>query len=233
MAKRCLLIFGPFRSGTSLLARIMACLGYASGPIEELFAPSPWNPAGYMQRPDITLFNTRVIERAGGTIAVPSSPEHIAHSVPSDMRCSIDLEWMQALNRVFIKDPRLCATALYWIRCGMLDGFEIELLHISRDIESTARSCLSHYDVKAYVHGTASQARATIKIYDDYAGWLLRNMPFHSQHVNYEDFLLEPTAVVRRLASFAECHDAQKITAALAATKAGHSSMSKEGELPL
>lgn len=233
MSKRCLLIFGPFRSGTSLLARIMACLGYASGPLEDLFAPSPWNPAGYMQRPDVTLFNTRVIEHAGGSIAVPPSPEHIVRSVPSEMRRSIDLDWTQPSSRVLIKDPRFCATALYWIKSGLLDGFEIELLHISRDIENTARSCLSHYDVKRYVHGTLSQARTTIKLYDNYAEWLLRNVRHRSLHVHYEDFLLEPAATVRRLASFAECRDGQALTAALAATEDGQSVMSGEGEPPL
>lgn len=210
----------------------MACLGYSTGPSHELFAPSPWNPEGYIQRPDVTLFNTRVIEDTGGTITKPRSPEQIANSALKDIRCTINLEWTRGLSRVLIKDPRFCATGLYWIMRGIPDGFDIELLHISRDIESTARSCLSHYDVKEYVDSSLHQAHETVKLYDDYAAWLLRNVPQRSLHVKYEDLLLEPLAAVRRLASFAECGDEGAVKSALAATKAGHSLIPTEGELP-
>lgn len=233
MKRRCLFILGPFRSGTSLLARVMSCLGYSTGPRDDLFEPTDWNPAGYIQRPDITAFNTRLIQRAGGSVAEPPNPNKIVSAVPDSAKDEIKLAWTRREGVLLLKDPRFSVTAQYSIRNQMVPDSDCEILHIPRTFDSAVRSCLLHYDVKQYVQHSADQALKTLQLYDEYAAWHVRTMNVHSTHVLYEDLLSRPIDTIERLAEFARCDDVRLIARAVDATKVGQSRIPTDSDYPL
>lgn len=192
-----------------------------------------WNPAGYIQRPDITAFNTRLIQRAGGSVAVPPDPNQIVSAVPDSVKHEINLAWTRREGAVLLKDPRFSVTAQYWIRSQMVPESDFEILHISRRFDSAVRSCLLHYDVKEYVQHSADEALKTLQLYDEYAAWHVRTMNVHSTHVSYEDLLSRPIDTIERLANFARCDDVRLIARAVDATKVGQSRIPTDSDHPL
>jgi len=124
------------RSGSSLLAGMLAKNGFDVGPAEELLAPKPDNPKGFWERKDVIELNERII---GG--------EHNSHLVPrlereSELskelqKCIEDLAGELSNNSVtLLKDPRFCITLKYWM--PYLDNPKIVFLH--RDPMEVAKS---------------------------------------------------------------------------------------------
>ena len=61
---RMLLVLGPHRSGTSLTARMLECLGAVN--LNKLVPPQPDNPKGYFEDSEVNFFNQETLLPALG-----------------------------------------------------------------------------------------------------------------------------------------------------------------------
>jgi hypothetical protein len=219
----CFVVTGPFRSGTSLVARLLSTLGASPGPAEALYEPSDWNPAGYIQRPDITAFNKRLIAQAGGHDGDPGTPEAIAAAASARDFAALDLGWMRRPGPMVVKDPRFCFTLLTWLRLGAFGDRDVRLIITSRQPADMIRSALSHYDVKHYCGNTSEGARRTLDAYAAGADWHAAHAGLAAMTVRYETLDQEPAQAVEALAAFMGVTDAGTIAAAKAACGRGRS----------
>lgn len=219
----CFVVTGPFRSGTSLVARLLGTLGASPGPAEELYEPSDWNPAGYIQRPDITAFNKRLIAQAGGHDGDPGAPEAIAAVASARDFAALDLGWMRGPGPVVVKDPRFSFTLLTWLRRQAFGDREVRLVVTSRQPADMIRSALSHYDVKHYCGNTPEGARRTLDAYGAGADWHAAHAGLAVLAVRYETLDQEPARAVDALAAFMGVTDPGAIAAAKMACDRGRS----------
>lgn len=220
---RCYVVLGPFRSGTSLVSRMLARLGADPGPVHQLYEPTDWNPKGYMQRPDVTAFNTSLIAAAGGTLSSPPLPEQIARTSTSETFGALDLGWMRSDPISLLKDPRFCFTLLAWLRHGVFAGRELRLLRMSRGLAANVDSALAHYDVKHYCGNSPETARRVLAAYDEAAAWHLDRLPVPGLHLVYEELVTDTDRQVDRLAAFMGVTDPACLAAARAEVGTGRS----------
>ena len=219
----CFVVTGPFRSGTSLVARLLSTLGAFAGPAEDLYEASDWNPAGYIQRPDITAFNKRLIAQAGGHDGDPGMPEAIAAAASTRDFAALDLGWMRRPGPVIVKDPRFCFTLLTWLRLDAFGGRDVRLVITSRQPADMIRSALSHYDVKHYCGNTPEGARQTLAAYAAGADWHVAHAGLPALAMRYEMLDREPAHAVETLAAFMGVTDPAARAAAKAACGRGRS----------
>jgi hypothetical protein len=211
----CYIILGPFRSGTSLIGRVIERLGADPGPNCELYEASDYNPRGYMQREDVTKFNTELIIHSGGTLALPPHPKDINPSLEALQTIKLDLSWADKLEVLFIKDPRLCITLNYWYKNKFLKHHNIKIIRITRNIKETVKSCLLHYDVKNHLINDSNIAKNAIKKYNEYSSWHCENLKMPYINILFEDILNNSPEVINNLAKFMGVKDNVKIESAL------------------
>ena len=65
---QCVIVLGPYRSGTSLTAQVIETLGVDFGPRSEWISSNHFNPGGYHERGDINAINRKLITSAGRTL---------------------------------------------------------------------------------------------------------------------------------------------------------------------
>ena len=222
------IVLGPYRSGTSLISRIIQKLGANPGPEGELFEPTDWNPSGYIQRPDITAFNTKLIINAGGSLSEPPSPEIIAERTDPKVFAELDLTWTLPPNNPLIKDPRFCSTLLTWQRCGIFKNHQLALIRITRNLETNTASALAHYDVKNYCGNDAAIAKKVLSAYDAAASWHENNLNAPCHKVKYETLIAHSAEEIKRLATFMNVQDEKRIQSAIQASLEGKSRVSHD-----
>jgi hypothetical protein len=222
------IVLGPYRSGTSLISRIIQKLGANPGPEGELFEPTDWNPSGYIQRPDITTFNTKLIKNAGGTLSDPPSPEIIAERTHPEVFCDLDLTWTLPPNNPLIKDPRFCFTLLTWQNYGVFKNNQLALVRITRNLESNIASALAHYDVKNYCGNNAATASKVLSAYDAAASWHEKNLNVPCHNIKYETLISNSAEEIKRLADFMGVEDRKRIQLAIQASLEGKSRVSHD-----
>jgi hypothetical protein len=179
-----------------------------------LYEPTDWNPKGYIQRPDVTAFNTGLIIAAGGTVSCPPLPEQIARDSTSETFGALDLGWMRSVSRPLIKDPRFCFTLLAWLRHGALAERDLHLVRVSRGLDANVASALAHYDVKHYCGESSETAREVLTAYDQAAAWHLDLLQVPGLHLVYEDLVNDIDRQVKRLAAFMGVTDPACLAAA-------------------
>jgi hypothetical protein len=221
--KKIVFVMGPFRSGTSMICRVLVGLGLDSGPEEELFPPTEWNPDGYIQRPDVTLFNTYLINKNNGTLNVPKSPLEISDVVSELDFEKIDLRWIYERDNVLIKDPRFCFTLKAWLKNAPITGYKFQIIRVVRDIKANLKSALSHYDVREYCGPTIETATKMLTSYDDAARWHCNELDIDHFVIKYEDILSDSSKVVAQLADFVGCKNKTQILSAINSLNSGKS----------
>ena len=231
-SERCYVVLGPFRSGTSLVTRLTNTLGAYAGPAHELYEPSEWNPAGYIQRPDITAFNKWLIAAAGGSDGTPGTPEAIAATAQSTDFDSLDLDWIRCPGSIVVKDPRFSFTLLAWLRHGAFADRDVRLILTDREPAGMIRSALSHYDVKHYCGNTTEGARQTLAAYSAGAEWHVDATGLPCLRVDYETLDQRPEQAVEELAEFMDISDAELVARARAVCTLGRSRADHSAEAP-
>jgi hypothetical protein len=216
-------VIGPYRSGTSMVSRVLGELGFWPGITDELFPPTDWNPGGYIQRPDVTAFNTWLIEKSGGTLNSPGHPDFITESISAEDFEHIDLGWVFKRDCVLIKDPRFCFTLAAWMAHSPVRGAQTRVVRVQRNIEDTADSALSHYDVRHYCGPNRETAIAMLRGYDDAADWQCKKLGVDTFTVIYEELVADPAPVIEKLAQFMDCNDQVRIASALLSLNYGRS----------
>jgi GT2 family glycosyltransferase len=126
-AREILFILGMHRSGTSVLARAAAALGYALP--RDAQGPAPDNPHGHCESAAIVAANDAILAVAGGDWRMIAPPDGLAGRSADPacgegraMRQATDARALQAAlrsgfgqaARIAVKDPRLSLTLPLW-----------------------------------------------------------------------------------------------------------------------
>ena len=116
--KKMIVVLGAHRSGTSLCAAAVECLGADLG-MDTLYA-NVENRKGFFEHPQVVQFNDRLLQTLGGSWDNPlfDGPEAISHADLTAWR----LEASQLITRLFgdidvaaLKDPRMCQLIDFWV----------------------------------------------------------------------------------------------------------------------
>lgn len=217
----CVIILGPYRSGTSLISRMLVELGFYPGEKNELYIATDWNPAGYIQRPDITKFNTEIILNAGGSLEKPPPPSIILKNCTPEKFQHLNLKWMLKKNKIIVKDPRFCFTLYTWINQGVLKDFEVKIIRIHRDLKMAAKSSMQHYDVKHYVGSSLASATKVLESYNKAAEWHCKNMKLPFLNIGFEELVLQTNESVLKVSNFLQIADNEIINRACALVNSG------------
>jgi len=140
-----LLVLGPHRSGTSLTARLLECLGAVNST--NLNPANEYNPKGYFEDLDIYRFNENVLMPALGTSWHAVSPvewgvlpesrrENLLEDATGLIRKNYD-----AANAVSVlKEPRISQLLAFWLEVLDNAGFAVKAVCPVRHPASVARS---------------------------------------------------------------------------------------------
>jgi hypothetical protein len=140
-----LLVLGPHRSGTSLTACMLECLGAVNS--KNLNPPNEFNPKGYFEDLDIYFFNESVLMPALQTSWHAVSPinwlllpepgrEELLERAVELIRKNYD-----AANALSVlKEPRISQLLPFWLEALTRAGFTVKVVCPVRDSTSVARS---------------------------------------------------------------------------------------------
>ena len=130
MVKKCILILGMHRSGTSALAGVLHQLGISMG--KNLIAPASDNPKGFYENENITLFNENELLPALNTSYDDTKIIRIKDILGFSSKSYLIQKATDILTHDYqdkeifgIKDPRLCIVFPFWEE--VLLKFETEI----------------------------------------------------------------------------------------------------------
>lgn len=112
-------VLGMHRSGTSLVAGLLARAGGWVGSEQALPPPQADNPAGFFERADVVDLNEELLASLGGSWTCPPSPEAVIARQDELRQRANDL-WFDIAGDapaglpVVLKDPRLCVLWPVW-----------------------------------------------------------------------------------------------------------------------
>lgn len=207
----CLVVLGPYRSGTSLAAQILARLGVDFGPAADLIATNRFNPGGYLERGDLNALNRALVTSAGGALGAPGDPESLARRADRSILDGASLPWPDHAPLWGLKDPRFCATLSIWIDSNRLHAESIRLVRLVRNTESIVQSSLEHPSVRRFCRGDEEAARRMVGDYNALADWQIRTTGLPAHRLIYEELLDDPTGAIGRLADWLEFDEPGRI----------------------
>lgn len=207
-----IIVLGPFRSGTSLVSRILSKLGVDFGPWERMLKPDRFNPDGYFQHKDVRIANNRLIKSAASSVAWPAHPQRLSSEGDLAVLKRAKLEWTFDLKHWGVKDPRFCATLLSWIGADRLDPPGLSIVRVERDLEDAALDLLGMPELARQLSArTAVSAIATISRYAEFAAWHTSNLQIPAHVLRYEALLANPVQCVADLSDFVHAGTKQQI----------------------
>lgn len=153
MNRRCILVLGMHRSGTSALTKALGFLG--AGLPRETMPAAADNPLGYWEAPRIARFNNRLLESAG-TRWNDDGP--IPTRWFADPRRAADRAEAAALiagefpdgETFVLKDPRICRLLPFWRTVLDEAGIHTHAVLLVRDPLEVARSLAARADVPEF-----------------------------------------------------------------------------------
>jgi hypothetical protein len=212
-----IIVLGPFRSGTSLVSRILSKLGVDFGPRESMLKPDRFNPEGYFQHKDVRIANNRLIKSAGSSVAWPAHPQILASQGDLAVLKRAKFEWAFEQKHWGVKDPRFCATLLSWIGADRLDPHRLSIVRVERDAQDAALDLLGMPELARQLPArTAASATATIGRYAEFAAWHADNLQIPDHVVAYEALLANPAQCVAALSDFVNAGTKRRIMEAIA-----------------
>jgi hypothetical protein len=165
MAPRNCLILGSGRSGTSMLAGVLASAGYYMG--EHLIPADESNPKGYFEDDEINAINESLLAPVTPVLSRPtygwrwlaSVPVGSCASCPPDLARRIRVQTAQ--SPFCFKDPRFCYTLPAW-RPFLGDAV---LLCIFREPARTANSIVKECRNADYLQGLPMDFSRAVEIW--------------------------------------------------------------------
>lgn len=216
MHSDCVVVLGPYRSGTSLVSQILHALGVDFGPLTEMRPPpNRQNPGGYFQRPDVVSLNVDLIHAAGGTQGLPCTPEQTAEAAKPNQFAGLRLGSPPKSAWRGIKDPRFSITLQAWVRHRVLDAGSLRIVSITRRTQDVVNSVLAHDAVRQLCGSDLERARTMVERYSSGAAWHVTQLGVPALDVHYEDLVRNPEREVRRIASFLSIEDEGRISRAI------------------
>jgi len=129
-------ILGMHRSGTSLVANLLADSGFFVGSAGQLIRADRWNEKGYFEQRQVWELNEGILRGAGGSWYNPPAHELIQKQNVRDPLLRV-IKTYHGEGRKIIKDPRLCLTLPLWVR--YLQG-RVQIVWMLRSMGAVAAS---------------------------------------------------------------------------------------------
>jgi hypothetical protein len=207
-----IIVLGPYRSGTSVTAKVLHKMGIDFGPKRYLLPAHDWNPGGFFERQDINDANDALIRSAGKTLAEPGDPRELSRNCDKQAFQLADLRWQQQKGMWGIKDPRMCATLLAWVEAGHLERSTFKIVHVKRGIKAAVKSAMLCPPVRDFCGGTEAGAERMLSRYAELAEWHVATLGVPALTFDYERLVQSPQAVVEEMAQFLGITSPGKIT---------------------
>lgn len=151
-ARRCLLVLGMHRSGTSALAGLLARAGAI--PPATPMAPHASNPRGFFESVPVRDFNDALLARLhSGWNDLRALPEgwprrpEVAGLLPQ--AAALIAAEFGAAGLCVLKDPRICRLLPFWRLALARAGLGVLAVHIHRHPEAVAASLAGRYGFAA------------------------------------------------------------------------------------
>ena len=195
MPRRCLLVLGMHRSGTSALAGMLTHLG-AAAPATPM-APHASNPRGFFESIPVRDLNDALLARLGRSWndwrALPPGWHRQTglEDLLADAQAVIAAEFGTA-SLFVLKDPRICRLLPFWRRGLERAGVQLLALHTHRHPDAVAASLAARYGMEPAV------ARLLWLRHQLEAEAASRDLP--RGFTGYARLLADPAAEARRLA---------------------------------
>jgi hypothetical protein len=212
LMSRCVIVLGPYRSGTSLTAQVLERLGVDFGPVADRIATNRFNPGGYLERGDLNELNRRLITSAGRTLGHPGEPESLTRLADRSILEGINLPWNGHASTWGLKDPRFCATLKIWVDSGALTADSLRIVRLIRDSDAVVRSSLEHPSVRRFCEGDLQRARQMVHEYTKLADWQVKTLGLPVLNLAYDDLLRDPIEVITRIADWLGMNDSLSIS---------------------
>lgn len=140
-----LLVLGPHRSGTSLVAKMLECLGAKNS--RSLLPAQPDNPKGFFEDTDIVRFNEDLLLPALGVDWFNLQPIDWSR-LSESKRSKLALQAIELLRSNYpteqglsvLKEPRISRLLPFWLPALRQAGFDTRAVCTIRDPLSFARS---------------------------------------------------------------------------------------------
>lgn len=152
-----LLVLGAHRSGTSVVARMLECLG--ARPSTHLHEPLPNNPKGFFEDVDVERFNEyRLLPELGvrwhdiGPVDWTRLTAESRQAMVVEAAAIVRRNFSEDAPVFVLKDPRICVLLPFWLETLQHAGFDVRFVCAVRDPLSVARS-LQVRDGLGLAHG--------------------------------------------------------------------------------
>jgi hypothetical protein len=193
-----ILVLGVHRSGTSVTARALECLGAV--PSKRLHEPLPNNPRGFFEDLDVERFNEYTLLPALGSRWHDVAPCGW-HRLPTGLRGEFFAAARAIIRRNFdgdrpisvLKEPRICVLLPFWLEVLESLGYEVRTVRTVRDPLSMARS-LQARDGFSIAHAAMLYATNWITA-------LAGSRHLRCTHVSYDAILEDPGRALRGIAA--------------------------------
>lgn len=130
------LVLGSHRSGTSVVARLVADLGCGAAPIGRLRPADEFNSGGYFEDRRLIDWHDSMLARCGGWASAPpqvvDTRSHDGESLAEVLSEYPDSPW-------FVKDPRQCVCLDSWTRARGLSDSAIVVVRLPIDAAASLR----------------------------------------------------------------------------------------------
>jgi len=158
-----LLVLGMHRSGTSVAAKMLECLGAVSST--NLLPPDPDNPRGHFEDADVGAFNEYTLLPALGSMGSSLLPLDL-DTLESIERQKLAAEAREILQRNYrqyaplsvLNDPRIAILLPFWLPVLREAGFNVKVVCVVRDPLDVARSIRSRNGFPI-IHGALLYAK--------------------------------------------------------------------------
>jgi glycosyltransferase involved in cell wall biosynthesis len=207
--KKLIVVLGAHRSGTSLCAAAVECLGADLG-METLYANEE-NRKGFFEHPEVVEFNDRLLHQLGGSWDNPlfNGPEAISHAELTSWRSDAT----QLITRLFgdidvaaLKDPRMCQLIDFWVPVFDACGYGAEnifFVHTLRDPVEVALSQQQRAERDAAFYEIGRELKEGAALWMSLtAQALLQAKHLNNYFILYQDLLERPRIELEALASF-------------------------------
>jgi len=193
-AKTAMVVLGPYRSGTSALARVLNLCG-AFLPQRVVAARLGINPKGFWETEAVNDVNARLMQYLGadwnrvGFALPPDGP--LLEEFLLNGRDVLETEYADA-PLILIKDPRICVLAPLWHRMLEENGYRPVYVVCVRNPLEVARSL-----------GNDMPTKLGLALWSDYmrpVEAFVAAPGVHAVHVRYADLLEDWRSVVHRIA---------------------------------
>jgi hypothetical protein len=192
-----LLVLGPHRSGTSLTARMLECLGAENS--QNLNPPNFANPKGYFEDFEIYQFNDNILlPRLQQSWADVSSTDYSRLS--NAERSRLGLQALEIIRSNYslanplsiLKEPRINNTLPFWLSLLEHTGFDVRFVCTVRDPVSAARS-MSQRNGFTLAHGSMIYLSAWLAV-------LPRLQERQVAFVQFDEIFTSPAKVLTTIA---------------------------------